>query len=56
VHHEHRDLDLEAASRYADASLRLPASPARQAAARHRLARLERKLRHPDAGVGAMSI
>jgi uncharacterized protein len=44
VHHEHRARDLEAARMFAVQSLTLHATPVRQQATRHRLARLDRKL------------
>ena len=44
VHHEHRARDLEIARDFAMQSLSLQATPARQQATRHRLARLDRKL------------
>ena len=45
VHHEHRVRDLETARSFAMQSLRLHATPAREQATKHRLARLDRKLR-----------
>jgi uncharacterized protein len=44
VHHEHRVRDLETARAFAMQSLTLQATPARQHAVKHRLARLDRKL------------
>jgi len=44
VHHEHRIRDLQTARAFAVRSLTLPATPSRQHALRHRLARLDRKL------------
>jgi len=44
VHHEHRIRDLQTARAFAVRSLTLPATPSRQHAIRHRLARLDRKL------------
>lgn len=44
IHHEHRVRDLEAAKIFALRSLETAAQPGRDDAARHRLARLERKL------------
>jgi uncharacterized protein YprB with RNaseH-like and TPR domain len=44
VHHEHRVRDLETARAFAMQSLTLQATPARQHAITHRLARLDRKL------------
>jgi hypothetical protein len=44
VHHEHRERDLAAARDFALQSLSMHGTPARQQAARHRLARLDRKL------------
>jgi uncharacterized protein len=46
VHHEHRARDLEMARNFAVQSLSLQGTPARHQATRHRLARLDRKLRH----------
>jgi uncharacterized protein YprB with RNaseH-like and TPR domain len=46
VHHEHRARDLEMARNFAVQSLSLHGTPARQQATRHRLARLDRKLRY----------
>lgn len=44
VHHEHRRRDLESARAFAQRTLEITPSTVRHAAARHRLARLERKL------------
>jgi uncharacterized protein YprB with RNaseH-like and TPR domain len=44
VHHEHRERDLAAARAFALRSLEAGPDPARRDAARHRLARLERKI------------
>ena len=44
VHHEHRVRDLPTARAFAVRSLTLQASPAREHAIKHRLARLDRKL------------
>ena len=44
VHHEHRVRDLQTARVFAARSLNMQATPARQQALRHRLARLDRKL------------
>jgi len=46
VHHEHRARNLEMARDFAVQSLSLQGTLARQEATRHRLARLDRKLRH----------
>ena len=43
VHHEHRVRDLQTARVFAARSLNMQATPARQQALRHRLARLDRK-------------
>jgi uncharacterized protein len=48
IHHEHRMRDPHAAQRFAIQSLHLQATPSRQHAVRHRLARLERKLGAPS--------
>jgi uncharacterized protein YprB with RNaseH-like and TPR domain len=44
IHHEHRARDLVAAKLFASRGVELEAAPARGDAARHRLARIERKL------------
>jgi tetratricopeptide (TPR) repeat protein len=48
VHHEHRDRNLRRAHDFAWWSLQLTATPGRVHAARHRLARLDRKLARTD--------
>ena len=47
VHHEHRARDLEQARRFAVQSLQFEISEGRQAAIRHRLARIDRKIGEP---------
>jgi hypothetical protein len=47
IHHEHRLRDPQAARQFALQSLGLEATPSRQYAVRHRLARLERKIAGP---------
>jgi hypothetical protein len=44
IYHEHRARDLAAAKLFALRGIELEAAPARGEAARHRLARIERKL------------
>ena len=55
VHHEHRVRDLHAARTFALRALDLEAVPSRQDAVRHRLDRLERKLRGRAASASSAS-
>ena len=51
VHYEHRARDLERARRFAVQSLQFEISEGREAAIRHRLARIDRKLGEPAASL-----
>ncbi len=55
VHHEHRERDLAAAKAFALRSLETGPDPARRDAARHRLARLERKMKVSEQALALLS-